>query len=136
MSPDRMRRGPTFMASSSRPVYLAATMLRFVSSLLVALALLFSPLAMSGGAAVAASHGPAAMAVEGDCPGTHAPADKTQSHAKIGCAVSCAAFPAVGSITNEPVAPTKAKAVAARHQLLVGIHPEGETPPPRITPEI
>lgn len=137
MSPDRMRRGGrTFIASSSRPAYFAATMPRFVSSMLVALALLFSPLAMSGGAAVAAPHGPAAMAVEGHCPGSGDPADETQSRAKIGCAVSCAAFPAVGPITNEPVAPAKAKAVAARHQLMVGIHPEGETPPPRITPEI
>lgn len=112
-------------------------MLRFVSSLLIALALLLSPLAMAGGGAAAAYHGPAAvMATDSHCAATEAPVGKDRSDAKLSCAVTCAAFVAAEPAAGSTIAPGQVQAVAARDQLLIGIHLEGETPPPRITPEI
>lgn len=113
-------------------------MFRLVSSLLIAVALLFSPLAMADGKAMAACHAPrASMDLDAHGVTTDAPpGHKERSDAKVSCTVGCAALLMVESAIGDEMPPTVAKTLASRSQLLIGIRLEGETPPPRITPEI
>lgn len=112
-------------------------MMRFVSSLLVALALLFSPLAMSTGGAAAASDGtPAVMTANSPCAGPAAPSENDHSNAAFSCAMICAAVPAAETVTREPLSILQGKPAVLASQMLIGVAPEGESPPPRMTPEI
>lgn len=126
---------PAFIASSRRSFYLPSSMLRVLSSLLVAMALFLSPLAMAGGAGMAMPH--AAVTAAGDhCAGTEAPSDENDPAMEVSCASSCAAYPPLSPLPAEKPAALRAKLAIAKPQLLAGIHPEDETPPPRMTPEI
>ena len=128
---------PAFIASSRRYFYRPSSMLRFLSSLLVAIALFLSPLAMANGAGMAMPHGTATATAAGDhCAGKEAPSDEGDSSMKVSCASSCAAYPPFTPLPAEKPATARAKLGIAKPQLLAGIHPEGETPPPRMTPEI
>lgn len=130
---------PSVAAGRMRP-YLRGSMIRFLSSLLVAIALLLSPLAMENGAAMAVPHAAAAgtveMVADGHCAGEHAPVDEEKAPAKAGCASACAAVPAVPPVFLEDAAQVREAIGLRGSQVLSGIHPEGETPPPRITREI
>ena len=107
--------------------------------LLAALALFFAPLAMAGSAGAAAPHLPAASAAshETHCGGDQAPQDEKGSKKRMaGCVSACSALPAVEPRMGGLALPVEGAVRLAMHQILVGIAPEGETPPPRITPEI
>ena len=126
---------PAFIASSHRRFYLQSNMLRFLSSLLVAMALFLSPLAMGSGAGMAMPHATATAA--GDhCAGGKVPSGEDDSSMKVSCASSCAAYPPFTPLPAEKSTTARARLGIAKPQLLAGIHPEGETPPPRMTPEI
>ncbi|WP_146193548.1 hypothetical protein [Sphingosinicella humi] len=134
----RHRNQPTFIASSSAKPYLAANMFRFLASLLVALGLMFAPVAMAHGQAMAAPHSSApAMVKIKDGAGKHSPSSSHRSGMDISCAITCAAaVPAAEPMVSDRIAPPRAELTPAGFQKLIGIQPEGETPPPRITPEI
>jgi len=110
---------------------------RLLSTLLLALALLLSPLAMVGvGPAHAAMPETASMAMHCAEEGSAPQHEKRAPGMDVGCATACAAVPATVQSAaeqpaNDPIAPP-----LPGDQLLSGIHPEGETPPPRIRPEI
>lgn len=134
----RHRNGLTFIASSSAKPYLAANMFRFLASLLVAFGLMFALVAMTHGQAMATPHSSApAMVKNDDGAGEHSPSSSHRSGMDISCAITCAAaVPAAEPMVTDRIAPPKAELAPAGFQELVGIQPEGETPPPRITPEI
>ena len=113
-------------------------MFRLLSSLLIALSLLFSPLAMASGGAMAASHSSTMLMMDAhnDWAGTETPSGTGQLDAMADCAVTCATIVAVGPAISDNMAPIKEEVLVARYATLIGIRPEGEKPPPRITPEI
>jgi hypothetical protein len=105
--------------------------------LFVAMALFLSPLAIGSGAGSAMSHATASATAVGDhCAGREAPSDEGSSSLDLSCASSCAAYPPFTPLPADKPAAARAKLAIAEPQLLAGIHPEGETPPPRMTPEI
>ena len=111
-------------------------MLRLISAFWVALALLVSPIVMAGGAAHAAAP---SMAMASDhCAdmGEAPPSDKSMPGMDIACAIACTALPAAAPYFAAAGALQPTAALAARAGTLAGIHPESETPPPRILPEI
>jgi hypothetical protein len=111
-------------------------MLRFLASFLVALALFFSPLAMEVGGSAAIAHTATAQ-MNGGCAGMqHSLPDNQKSDTKASCAIACAALPGTPARVCEQAVPPKGERVIAAAQVLTGIWPEGETPPPRIAPEI
>jgi hypothetical protein len=126
---------PPFIAGRAGPHYVHGRMSRLLSTLLLAFALLLSPLAMIGGAHAAMPHTTSSAlhcADEGEAPqqGQDAP------EMNVGCAMSCAAIPAAEPAASAEAHPEPAQLGAIPDQLLSGVHPEGETPPPRIAPEI
>lgn len=127
-----------FIARTRGRDYSGVTMLRLFACLAAALALFFSPVAMSGGFGVAAAHSPSGLAsMPADhCTGEEAPSDDQQPDMTGSCVSSCAAFAPDGLLVTPEAHAGRSPLAMSRHQLLVGIHPEGETPPPRITPEI
>ena len=127
-----------FIAGTRQRPYLHSGMIRFLSFLLIALALFVSPLMMANGAGMAMPHGAAAAETQADdhCGGDENPADTKKSPAKASCASACAAFPAASPAHLEAAPAVRAVIDASPAQLLSGIHPEGELRPPRITPEI
>ena len=130
--------GP-FIARTRLRHYLRASMIRLLSSLLAAMALLLSPLAIWNGAAMAMPHGAATAAAAvtpGDCGGEEAPADDGNAPAKAGCASGCAAVQPVCPDPFEESGAARDTVALRGAQVLSGVHPEGETPPPRITREI
>lgn len=133
---DSGRASISFIATAQAEAYLDRTMLRLFACLLAALALFFSPIVMAGGAAAAHVPSTASAMPDGHCSGSQAPADDQRADISGGCASSCAAFqPAFPRISKE-AADSRAVPPLPTHQSLAGIHPEGETPPPRMTPEI
>lgn len=64
------------------------------------------------------------------------PSGTDRSDAMADCAVTCATFVAVEPTISDNVPSTKEEVLVARYATLIGIRPEGEKPPPRITPEI
>ena len=111
-------------------------MYRLVASLLVALALFVSPLVMASGAGMAMPHAAALSQVDGHCAGEEAPADEDGAPAKGSCASACAACLSLGASSSAAASIAPLVIAANGPQVLSGIHPEGETPPPRMTPEI
>ena len=87
---------------------------------------------------MAASPGSAMAMMNGqdDCAGTETPSEDDEPAAMLSCGLACTAFPAAEPMVSDAVAPHDAEIAMADHQLLNGIWPEGETPPPRMTPEI
>ncbi len=134
----RISNAPMFMRGSRGPHYPRSHMLRLLSSLIVALALFFSPLAMANGSGMAASHSAAAVQAEasGPCVDHDVPSGHEKSSTDMSCASACAAVPGLSAIVADEVVMSSPEVIMAGHQVLIGIHPEGETPPPRISPEI
>ena len=116
--------------------HMRSSMYRLIASLLVALALFVSPLAMSSSAGMAMPHAATLAQDDGHCAGESAPADEDGTPAKASCASACAACLSLGAISSEQAALAPVALAAAGPQVLSGIRPEGETPPPRILPEI
>jgi hypothetical protein len=113
-------------------------MVRLLSSLFVALALFFSPLSMASGSGMAMSHPmtSAAPETEGHCAGGESSTDESKAPAKLSCASACAAFLPATPVASDEAPAGPAVLTLSGPKLLIGIHPKGETPPPRITPEI
>lgn len=134
-----LRLASLVVAERPRP-YLPGSMIRLFSSLLVAIALLLSPMAMASGAAMAMPGAAVAAVAEsvadGHCAGKEAPADEEKAPAKASCASACAAVPAASPVFLEDAAVAREAISLRGPQVLSGIHPEGETPPPRIIREI
>ena len=110
-------------------------MLRLVSALWVALALLVSPVVMAGTAHAAM---PSMEMASDHCAdiGETQPSDKNMPGMDIACAIACTALPAAAPDLAAAVRPQPTAAPAERAGTLAGIHPDSETPPPRIHPEI
>lgn len=133
----RYRNRPPFIESSGRPAYLAATMFRLLSSMLVAIALLLSPMVMTSGGAMAAPHNPTmVVGMDGHCAETDVPSGNDRSKAMADCTVTCPMFASVEPMVADNGSPAKEDVFVAKYATLIGIRPEGEKPPPRITPEI
>ena len=133
-----LRRGAAFIAGSRARSYLGGGMHRLLSTLLVALALIMSPMAMASGAL---ANAPAAAGHETAAPSAHCAGDEMpasgDTHAEqLSCAAACAALPALPLSSGAASATLSAPPVAALNPALLGFEPEGETPPPRITPVI
>ena len=110
-------------------------MIRLFASLLVALALFFSPMAMEMGGGMAMAHSP--MAKMDGCAGMdHSAPDNEKPDLKMNCAMACAAIPGSPADIGAHPASLKPADVALAPQVLTGIWPERETPPPRVAPEI
>jgi hypothetical protein len=128
----------TFIAGTRQHPYLSRSMIRLLSSMLVALALFVSPLLMASGASMAMPHLAAASEAQtgSHCADSEAPAGDDNSQGDASCASACAAFPPIGAADLEDALPVLRAAAAGVPQALSGIHPEGELRPPRMTPEI
>lgn len=111
---------------------------RLLFSLLVALGLFVSPVSMASGGGMAMAHSTSIERVEanGHCAGSETPAEEPSDDSKMSCAAACAAFPPMLPATGEEIPLVKLADEMLAHTRLAGIHPEGETPPPRITSEI
>jgi hypothetical protein len=111
---------------------------RLLSTFLAAIMLLFAPLAMAGGGGMAMANTSAVemTAAGGHCPDTEMPSSDTRSDMKSGCATACAAVPAGQPAMAGRADSPKVKNVMAGQPVPAGIFPEGQTPPPRMTPEI
>ncbi len=109
--------------------------LRLLSALLVALALFFAPLAMANDGGMAMAHTTAAeMGDSAHCMDMEEPADTRQdSGMKMDCMSACSALPAVQPIVGERLAPVALATEAFTPKALIGIPPESETPPPRLS---
>lgn len=109
--------------------------LRLFSSILVALALFLSPVAMSIGGIAAQVHAATVEMPEmtAHCDGLGEPLDKSQPHMKPGCAATCAALPAFSPDTPAQSRPLKACATTSVPPPLAGITPEVTYPPPRFS---
>ncbi len=107
-------------------------MLRFLYSL-IALALVLSPLGMSQGG-MAMAHGAAVEMGEanGHCPGSEAPAsDEDHSKAMADCMGICSALAGGDLGWPERQAPVSVSLGIRRVAIMIGLHPESDTPPPR-----
>ena len=127
-----------FIAGRAGPHYVWRCMPRLLSSLFLALAVLLSPLAMIGGAGSSHAAMPQAASPALHC-AEETPAPQHEKRApgmEAGCAIACAAVPAAQPFTPERLPHDAMAPALLGDQLLSGIHPEGETPPPRIRPEI
>ena len=127
---------PPFIAGRAGPHYVHRRMSRLLSTLLLAFSLLLSPLAMIGGGAHAAMPHTTSSAVH--CADDGAAPQQGQDAPKmnVGCAMACAAIAAAAPAAGAQVRLEPAQLGAVPARLLSGVHPEGETPPPRIAPEI
>lgn len=126
-----------FIARSRGLSYLGGGMYRLWSTLLVALALLAAPMAMASGAMANTPHAAphAAASSSAHCAGDEMPIPDGQPE-HLSCAAACAALPALPPPSGAAPAPVSARLVAAPDATLLGFEPEGETPPPRMTPVI
>lgn len=120
-----------FIAGSRGRTYIGLSMNRLLSFLVVALALLLSPMAMANGAMAAtaqtATHG---LMASSHCAGDELPASHDKKSDQFSCAAGCAAIPAVTTCSTRLTMFGEPR-VQARDEALIGFVPEGETPPPR-----
>ena len=127
-----------FVAGRLDSHYVPGSMPRLLSSLLLALALILSALAMIGGAGPAHAAMSQTASTAAHC-GEEVPAQEHEKRApgmELSCAIVCSAVPATEPFSAERLGHSAMRATLPGDQLLSGIHPEGETPPPRIRPEI
>ena len=124
-----------FIAGRAGPHYVHGRMSRVLSAFLLALALFLSPLAMIGSGAHAAMPDTTSSASHCSDDGTAPQQGQDGPRMNVGCAMSCAAIAAAEPAAHAQDLPEPAQLGAVPARLLSGIHPEGETPPPRIAPE-
>lgn len=106
-------------------------MFRLAALLLIAFAMACSPVLMAGGGMAQAA--PLAM-LDDHCAGMdHSAPREQESPLKMSCAVACAALLAAqpAGLCDQFVLPRAPDRTGAA-RLLVGIHPEAQTPPPRV----
>lgn len=110
--------------------------MKLLSSLLIALAMLFSSVSMASGKAAAMPHqGAMEMAsMAGHCAGGESSPDRKSPEPGMHCAVACAAFPAMPPFIEQRDQPIKTLHPVGGQQYFAAIMLEGETPPPRMTP--
>ena len=91
---------------------------------------------METGGGMAMAHAPVVQ-MDGSCAGMqHSSPDEKKSDLQVSCAIACAALPGTSAdFGHQTLAPRSADVVLPE-QVLAGIWPEGETPPPRIASEI
>lgn len=112
-------------------------MLRLISCFVVALTLFLSPLAMvAGGQAMAHAPFSQSEGISGHCSDANKQRGEQKPDVKIACANACAALHPQPIPVGEDQQFPKTETSIGPPQTLTGISPEGETPPPRITPEI
>lgn len=97
---------------------------------LIALALIFSPLAMSR-AGMAMASGAAAGMEEGHC--SDHPAGKDREQAMIDCLGICSAIAQCDQRWGDSGHILAAAVAASNVPVLTGLHPESELPPPRFS---
>jgi hypothetical protein len=101
-----------------------------LSRLLLLIAVLVMPLGMTAAPAAAEHHHSASM------PMRHCPEQGTKHHSRAAfaeCTMACAsALPAVDRVQDPPVAYAAPLTAVALVPALHGLHPETETPPPRV----
>ena len=127
-----------FVAGRLDSHYVRRSMPRLLSSLLLALALILSALAMLGGTGRAHAAMPQTASTATHC-GEEGSAQEHEKRApgmELSCAIACSAVPATETFSAERLGHAAMRPTLPGDQLLSGIHPEGETPPPRIRPEI
>ncbi|MBU0555399.1 hypothetical protein SAMN02927924_03790 [Sphingobium faniae] len=109
-------------------------MTRLIAPLLVALALLFSPMSISNGGAVMAQ-APAcpSAATEAGCPDMD---DREKPCTHGGCVSACAPLCLLPDATGQQFYNPAARAVTGPTQVQVGITPEVEARPPQNVPDI
>ena len=131
--------GP-FIVGREPASYNPRTMFRLLSSFLMVLALLVAPLSMLGGGQAMAHAAPTdtgAMASHCSDNGTHQSAPDKQSPAmSVSCAIACATMVGDAPRMADAAPVVLQRPVSSASAPLLGITPEGESPPPRIHPEI
>src|SRR5690606_16066229 len=107
-------------------------MMKLLSSLLIALAMLVSSVSMASGNATAMPHqGAMEMAsVAGHCAGSESSSDRKSPEPGMHCAALCAAFPAIAPFIEQRDQPPKTLHPLVGQQDLAAITLERETPPP------
>src|SRR3546814_11334263 len=107
-------------------------MMKLLSSLLIALAMLVSFVSMASRTATAMPHkGAMEMAsVAGHCAGSESPSDRKTSKAAMHCAVACAAFLAIPTLLVQPYRPPKPLNSVLGQKHIEMISPAGAQPPP------
>lgn len=111
-------------------------MTRFILLLLVIFAFASAPSAMAKGAPVMPQTA-AAAADGGHCSGAGSHEDAPDgAGGQLDCSAACSVAPALLAALLIRIKVAPAPLALAAHNDLVGIHPEGEKPPPRIPPEI
>ncbi len=110
--------------------------MKLLSSLLIALVMLFSSVSMASGNAAAMPYQGAVevASVAGHCAGSESSSDRKSPEPGMHCAVACAAFPAMPPLIEQRDRPTKTLYSIVGQRYLAAITLEGETPPPRMTP--
>ena len=122
---------PVLIALQGADPYLRSSMHRLIAALFVALAMFVSPLAMASAAGLTVAHATVSAQADGHCAGGETSGEDASAPGKANCGASCAACLSIGPVSSNK-APTIALAITmAGPQLLCGIHPERETPPPR-----
>jgi hypothetical protein len=120
-------------ANAEAPISLG---MRLLASLLVALALFFSPLAMSSDGGMAMAHATAVekTGMKGHCSQTEAPDDSDPSTEQaMDCMSACSAVPPIQPMMMDGVDLPKTLPIAVKSATMAGIPPESETPPPRFS---
>lgn len=113
------------------------SMLRAFFCLFAVMALLLSPSLTGGATGMAMAHSStvAASGLDGHCDGSTNSEDSHHSREQAGCTAGCAAVAPTQPLTpGVELFPASTEATTSK--ILNGIFPEGEKPPPRITPEI
>ena len=116
-----------------RPTNSAGMSLRFISAVLLALALFLSPVARmaGGGMAMAAEMSSAASTADGHCGGSADHSGDKKSGVGISCASACAALHATLPVVARHVYVQRVRESETTRTSLAGIFTEFETPPPR-----
>lgn len=140
MTPDvSIGRVSLFIVRSRATSYLKGRMARLLSSFFVALSLLLSPMAMASGVIASTAHAAppdAGAAAAAHCAGDEMPSPDDTQPEHLSCAAACAALPAAPPPGGTAQAPSDARLLTTHPPALNGFEPEGETPPPRMTPVI
>lgn len=106
--------------------------LRFISAVLLAIALFLSPVArMAGGMAMAAEMPSVASTADGHCGGSADHSDDKKPGVGISCASACAALQATLPVVARHVDVQRVRESETTRTSLAGILTEFETPPPR-----
>ncbi len=113
-------------------------MLRLFILLAAALGLFFSPVSMARAGGMAMPHDGSVEVSEtdGHCAAGSESSSDSKSQAEISCGSACAALSPMSVSPASLLAAARLREPQLPAQLLAGVPPDGETPPPRMTSEI